>query len=556
MQFLNRTWAQIQGLFANLTLAERWLMATLLVLAVAVIFIVLQYAAAPEYQDITAFMGTGGRQAEAIARLEGRGIEVKITGGRVMVSTDAQAEAISVLQTADLLSGDTAAAFDDLIVNQTWWKTNAQNQQALLLAKQKVLGSIIGKMAGVRSADVLISTPEDRGFGRSTIRPSGSVNVVMNGSRGVDKQLVEAIAGLVAGAVAEMTAQDVVVVDALKGRQYTVKSEMDSLPSDAMELVQKLEVYHREKISEMLAYIPGVIVAVNVQTDPTRRKQIEAVEYEKTEPLRSEMTQETESSNTSAAEGAPGARSNAGMGIEAAGGGENSIQKSSTTRTEFNPKNAVRKETSIEAGGVVQAINVTVNVPRSYFVQIAKAGKADAAEPDDAALTPVVLRELAQIQSQVEPLVAAGGGGVGASVGVVRTHMIPDHSVLMPVAAGSGGVSASGVQMVLDNAWTKPAGVALLAAVSLAIMLIMARKATQPTAMPSIHELAGVPPTLPSDDDDLVGEAEASDSTMAGMELDDDELRHRKIAEQITELIKTNPGEAANLVRKWVRTEE
>ncbi len=558
MQFLQKTWAQIQALFANLTLAERWLMATLLVLAGAIIFIVLQYAAAPERNDITAFLGTGPRQAEAIARLQARGIEVTNTGGRVFVSADDQADAISVLTTADLLTGDTSAAFDDLIVNQTWWKTNAQNQQALLLAKQKVLGSIVAKMVGVRNADVLISMPEDRGFGRSTVRPSASVNVVTQGSRSVDKALVEAIAGLVAGAVAEMSPQDVVVVDALQGRQFTVKSAMEALPGDAMELVQKIEAYHHAKIAELLSYIPGVIVAVNVQVDPTQRKQIEAVEYEKTEALRSETNQETESTTTAAGGGAPGARSNTGMGIEGGGGGESTAQKTSMSRSEFNPKNAVRRETSVEAGGVVQAINVTVNVPRSYFVQIAKAGKADAPEPDDAALAPIVQRELAQIQSQVEPLVTAAGGaagnGAGGATSGVRTHMIPDRSLWMPVTAGVGA-SSSGVQMVLDNAWAKPAGVALLAAVSLAIMLVMARKATQTQPMPSIEELAGVPPTLQSDDD-LVGEAETGDSTMPGMELDDEELRHRKIAEQITELIKSNPAEAAGLVRKWVRTEE
>jgi flagellar biosynthesis/type III secretory pathway M-ring protein FliF/YscJ len=43
---------------------------------------------------------------------------------------------------------------------------------------------------------------------------------------------------------------------------------------------------------------------------------------------------------------------------------------------------------------------------------------------------------------------------------------------------------------------------------------------------------------------------------MAGVELDEDDMRHRKIAEQIAEMIRGNPGEAATLVRKWVRTEE
>lgn len=108
---------------------------------------------------------------------------------------------------------------------------------------------------------------------------------------------------------------------------------------------------------------------------------------------------------------------------------------------------------------------------------------------------------------------------------------------------------------IMEAAWLKPLGLSLLAAGSVAMMLWMVRKSTQRPPMPSAEELAGVPPPLPIDDE-LVGEAEATDATMPGIELDEQEMQQRKMAEQIGEMIRANPAEAAGLFSKWVKVQE
>ena len=249
-----------------------------------------------------------------------------------------------------------------MIARQSPWQSNAQNAQAFLLAKQKVLGQIIGKMVGVKSASVMLSMPEKQGFGTTYVRPSASVNVMMLPSKRVAKQLVEAIAGLVSGAVAEMTAQDVVVIDANRGRQFTVKSPNDVLPGEALELVQQLEHRYREKVNQVLSYIPGVIIAVNARVDPVHTKRIEEYNYEESEPLKSEYSRETERQDKSTS-GEPGARPNTGLDI--AGAGENgSFERTNESRNEFNTKNLTRRTHTTETGHVVKQVNVTINVPR------------------------------------------------------------------------------------------------------------------------------------------------------------------------------------------------
>ncbi len=70
--------------------------------------------------------------------------------------------------------------------------------------------------------------------------------------------------------------------------------------------------------------------------------------------------------------------------------------------------------------------------------------------------------------------------------------------------------------------------------------------------MPSPAELAGIPPSLPNEDD-VIGEAEEMDTALTGVELDDNQIRSRKLAEQVKDLVKSNPNEASTLVQRWVR---
>ena len=43
---------------------------------------------------------------------------------------------------------------------------------------------------------------------------------------------------------------------------------------------------------------------------------------------------------------------------------------------------------------------------------------------------------------------------------------------------------------------------------------------------------------------------------MQGVELDEAEIQQRKVAEQISEMIKANPTDAANLFGRWVNVED
>ena len=75
-------------------------------------------------------------------------------------------------------------------------------------------------------------------------------------------------------------------------------------------------------------------------------------------------------------------------------------------------------------------------------------------------------------------------------------------------------------------------------------------KANRSDVLPSAEELVGIPPAL-QDGDGIVGEAMEADSALSGVELSEDELKMRKMREQIAELVSEHPDQAAKVVTRW-----
>ena len=545
MEFLRRYWTQIRAAFEHLSFAQRTLMAALVVILVLTGFLLVQYAGQAETTPITPFSSSSGN--EVLSRLRAAGIDAQREGGQIVVPANKRDEAIALLVQDNLLSEDASNAFNELVANQSPWSTEAQDQRAFLVAKQEVLSRVLEKMAGVRSANVLIDKPREQGFGQTHVAPSASVGVRMAGGERVNDQRVSAIAGLVAGSIAELNPKNVTITNLAEGRQYSVDDPTKPQPGDVRKLVRSMEKRYKKKISSALRYIPDAIVAVTVRTSNISRQQQTSRQFMDSQPLESERSKESNRRNTQQG-GEPGPRSNNGMDIAGGGGGQGGmVETIEEQETEYADKRIVQETSTRKTGHQTQKINVAINVPRSYFVNLYKQQNPDAeGEPGNQALQPLIQEQLDTIQGQIGPLIES------EQPGTVKVAMYPDGTAPKPKAmAGPGG---TGWQLV-GSGWAKTAAVAGLALLSLGLMFSMVRKATKKEELPSVDELAGAPPDV-SADEEVVGEAGESEGGMAGVELDENQLRSRKIAQQISEMIKENPGEAGSLLSKWVDTDE
>ncbi len=475
MDFAQKYWTQIRAQMEGLPAATKLLIGSLVVIMLLVGFIALLYAGQPETVPISRF--ADGQSEAVAARLDAAGIDTEIKNGQIYVVANQHMDAIALLAREDMLSENASSAFADITGNP--WETDAQGNRKYLLATQSYLGAVARKFKGVRSADVVISMPERVGFGRSTVRPSASVTVIMNGSGQVDNHLVTAMAGLVSGAISELRPTDVVVLDANHGRQHTVADPQDIVPTEVIELVRHQEDYHRQKIEETLRNIPGVIVAVKVSTNAVRREVREERQYSDSEQLALEEDTEMISRDYQQANEA-GARPNTTLTIESG----NQIareQNETTSRREYDGKLLTSTAQIEMAGHQVEQINVTINVPRTYFVNIFKAINPDTEDaPSDEALGPIQAGQLAAIEEQVAPLIEAKVPGDHQGQHGLR-HGLP------PARRGRRGGGGGGVLGTVTNSnmvATVSAGGLAIISLALALLMVKRRHPPRRTAEP------------------------------------------------------------------------
>ncbi len=141
-----------------------------------------------------------------------------------------------------------------------------RSEQRLKIALQKELGVIIGQMNGVETASVLYDTQITGGLRREKTTLA-SVAVKPSGDEPLDDSQVRTIRRLVAGAVAGLMPENVTVAD-LSGSIYHDDTDGTDAPEGPFAAGKR--AYEREwkaKILNALAYVPGVIVAVNVALD-------------------------------------------------------------------------------------------------------------------------------------------------------------------------------------------------------------------------------------------------------------------------------------------------
>jgi flagellar M-ring protein FliF len=535
---------QSQAQLSNLNTSEKMLIATLLAVIPMLFFGVAQYASKPEMVTLLDQPFTPDEQSRIASHLRTMGVRHELAGEFINVPAEERYGVIGSLGFSDLLPEDTSGGFKEMIENQTWWQSSAQTQQMYQMALQDRMQKIIKTYDWVRDAKVVISMPETKGFGAERVAPSASVSIQTR-SGDLTQRHVDGLASLIAGAKAELMTNGVTVIDEQTGRAWKVRdNEMFGGDNQYLENQLKIEMHYRDKIMNSLAYIHSKIVAVNADVDPTWRK-TEQRSYSKEDSVSQIVTEGTisTSSNSGASGGNPGVQPNVGVTIDGAGGGTESA--SDESEATYENETGYIHEVSANPGGHATRISATINIPRSFFVKQFRYGKPeDTPEPTDDALEPIITPYLAKIKAQIEPLVIAQD-----QPGKVVVDVYPDtiESVFVTEEQASlvGGVMARATPSTL--------GVGALSMVSLLFMMMLLRRASRKPISPSVRELAGIPETLESTDDDVIGDAAEYDEALDGVELDDETLRHRKLVEQMTEMIQESPGEVATLVKRWVQ---
>ena len=562
MQALNRTIEIIQRQLKDFSMTARLLIGALAVILALTLMLVANITGQSEFVPLGVTAVTSPEvKTQVVSYLQSNQIPHETNGTAVLVPASRKLEILSELGRNQVLGFD-QIDFDSLLdAEPNVFEDRESARRRFLVRKMNLLSQFLGLIEGVESGSVMIDKPErDPGLGRQSIRTSATVVVTPEGAR-VSRHLAEAVAAVVAGAEATLTADRVKVVDGSNGR--VVDGDGDSSYASAAESQEMTLAYAEaieSKLTRTLDWIKGVIVTVNPQVNVgSERTQITKIDEPRVGPQR-DRSREYESTAQRPSAG-PGVSSNTGTAIASASGpSTNTTSNSSDSQvTSVFPSEQTTRD---RPPGEAKRIDATVMIPYSWLAAVYQLQNgADADPPDSAALQAIADQELPKIEAALENLVRTDTVD-GAVPGEVTVIAMADMEYLgtqgvtgfgglgQPVETGGmlSGLAFDGIISTI--------GLLALSAISLMLMFMMVRRASKQEPMPSPEELVGIPPALAEAEDDLVGEVDESDAAMEGVEISEDEVRRNQMLEQINDMVRASPADAASLVRKWIRSDE
>jgi len=234
------------------------IMAAILVGLVLFFLFVSFRISAPEMQLLYADLSTSDSGAVA-AKLEENQIsyEVSPDGGRIIVPGPDIGRARLLLAEAGLPNGG-SLGYEIFDKDSGFGTTNFVQNVNQVRALQGELGRTISALDAVRSARVLLVLPQRELFSRESRPPSASVYVGLRPGAQIQREQILAIQSLVAGAVPDLKAADVTIIDSdgnLLARGGDENANLMSLKAE--ELRRGYESRLTDKIEDQISRIVG-----------------------------------------------------------------------------------------------------------------------------------------------------------------------------------------------------------------------------------------------------------------------------------------------------------
>ncbi len=574
MDVLRQMLETVRTYLGRLNATHKLLIGSLVVIAMMTLAFVALYAGRARMIELLPGVGAPD-QARAAAFLTAASVPNQLRAdGKLMVSTEREAQARALLAENGKLPGDKSIMFDTLLTRQSWLNSRQQNEQLFLIALQNQLAADIASFKGVRSATVMLDVPEAAGIGRLVRQPSASVTVVTRDGTALAQGTVDAIAGYVAGSRAGLDIERVRVIDAATGKQRKATSESDALSTTYLEHATRVENQTRDKIADLLSYIPGVVVAVTAQVDVTRVNSQTTQYLPEGQGTLSTIRRSTEDTQTST-QTSPGSEgglmSNIGADVSKARASPGSSQSTSKTDAEFQTSAGSKTETVIDPKGMPTMVAVSVNIPRNFVGLLLSqgAGDAGATPPTDEQIAQKFTQAVKpQVEAVIRPHVRLMTQQANRALSDADLDRLVQQAVsvaLMPVdlplastgtqSAGMLGGVAGTLGLGSAGSLIEKAVLGVLSVVALAMMFVMVKRSGKRAELPTAEELVGLPPTLEAPGD-LIGEAEEGEAFLEGIEVGEEKVKKQQMLDQVGKLVEGNPQSAAKLLNRWMQSVE
>ncbi len=553
MDFLNQAFAQIRDLFLSMTPAARVTSALLVgVIGVSLGFLVQQNGAGP---DDYLFNGESLRPADA-DRVEAAIAQAGLNGwqrdgNRIKVPRNQMAEYLGAVADKGALPPN-----HDSIINEALdlgpFVDDKTRRERLKAAREQQLSLIIRSMDGIEEAKVIYDVIEARGLAREG-KASATVSVRPRLGEPLDPQRSKLIRKAVAGAIANLRIEDVVVINLGDGTTIGEDISPESFDSPYFQHRVAFEREMQSKIEQLLGHIPGVEVQVTAELSSTLTSEIRTVAAEGEATALRESNQEkiidTQHLNNG---GRPGLIAQGpGRGAEPAN--EVTVKNTeSDTQSEQNYFVPTKDELQTQAGLVPEHVRAAVSVPTGYLISLYREQQRRKGEdisqplPADISTTLAGFREqvIDDVKGVVVPLLPKELAQNNFSdVAVSFFETLTPEPMEVPSLGNNALVWASGNFNTLTMA-----GVALFGLVMLR-SLVKTIPSADPIAAPSTPILALVGGGSAGENKaEANEETEQEDAARPRLKL----KKGKSLRDELTAIVKEDPDSAAAILRTWI----
>lgn len=548
---------QVADRIGLLTVSQRLALGLCAALIVVSLLWLMQWSTEPDLVSLVNYEFALDELDAVEDSLSASGRPFEIRGTRVYVRAADRHNVLRVLHSADALPEGSLYDMASVVSDDNPFRSPESRVFAQNFAKGNELAKIIATSPGVKKAAVLINPKTKRRVGGQSDVPTASIHVTLAPGREMSMSMVEAFATLVSGAVAGLRPHNVFVMDARTMRSYHVPSPDDPGSADYLSMVKERESHYVAKIMGKLGDIPGLRASVTVELDSS--KSVKQTQTYHQPQLKTETSKSSEQSARSSPTEA-GVQPNLGQAVtQTQGGGSESTEDTLTEN--FEPQ--LSEKTTVEKFPFsTKHVTATVGIPHSFIVGVFRARHPDKGESppdDDNEYVAVRDAELARVRASVERIIMA------KSPDDVVVDVYPDmtwspdgtgyaQSPVQMVSADLGGEDESIMGFLTRHG--PQVGLAGLAAISLVMMMRIARKSPSVLSPAVVSEDAGEPesgdePFL-STGAQAVGQASAAEGFLMGKEVGEEVLRAQELGAEVSKLVTEDPQGTADILRRWM----
>jgi flagellar M-ring protein FliF len=556
MDFLNKYFAQIRELFEGMTPGARITSALLL----AVTLVSLGYLFSSGFGsasgevfllDNRAFSSDELAAMEGAFAAEGLG-GYEIVAGRIRVPRGKQTDFVAALAKGGALPHDFSSILEDALKNSGTFEDKRKLDARLRFAKQKYLEQVFRSMNDYQRAAVMIDEEIKPGLKRERV-VTASVSIKPIGTLALDDSQVESICQTMAGSVAGLKPEDVVVTDMNTGRSRR-GSPGDSADGAGTTMAKEQQIqedHWRRKIEDLLALVPGVIVTPTVELAPERKHVTSSTMYDQENSLAYQLSESKTSRDYfgEAKQGRPGyvpnsANSARTLNTTDAKGSEEKEKTSDLVESKLPAGEETHKEF---APHPVERVSVAIAVPTSYFTKVWRERNPtppgeEPQEPVAGDITPI--RE--EVTDQIKSLVARAlpTPTDPSTTGETKLDLVQvtDFQDIIPASLPEPTLTENAGSWFAQN-WST-LGLIALGLFSLLMLRSMIRS-TPPGGDTDTMDFG----STPADGSD--GEVDEEDETPRAMAFSG---TGASLRDELSELVAGDPETAANILRNWIGT--